>query len=288
MLKPIRLIAVLLTCVALLSATGSAVPHVSAAPLLATAPDLGTAIAFAALGASAVTNTGASIVDGNLGVSPGTAITGFPPGTVNGTIHPNDAVAVQAQSDVTAAYNDLAGQACNTVLTGQDLGGMTLAPGVYCFDSSAQLTGALTLDAQGDANAVWVFQIGSTLTTASNASVTVINGGVRCNVWWQVGSSATLGTNTTFAGNVLALTSITANTSASMFGAALARTGAVTLDTNHISKCFGPNAVALQEFKATSAAGLPLGLGAGAALLAALGLIIVRRRAAAIASHPES
>ena len=118
---------------------------------------------------------------------------------------------------------------------------MTLAPGVYCFSTSAQLTGNLVLDALGDPNAVWVFQIGTTLTTASNSSVAVINGGKRCNVWWQVGSSATLGTGTVFAGNILADQSITLNTSASMFGAALARNAAVTMDTNTISKCFGPN-----------------------------------------------
>ena len=108
------------------------------------------------------------------------------------------------------AYNDLAGQACDTNLTGQDLGGKTLTPGVYCFNTSAQLTGDLVLDAQGNPAAVWIFQMGSTLTTASNASVVVINGGSSCNVFWQVGSSATLGTGTAFKGNILALASITA------------------------------------------------------------------------------
>ena len=162
---------------------------------------------------------------------------------------------------------------------------MTLAPGVYCFSTSAQLTGNLVLDALGDPNAVWVFQIGTTLTTASNSSVAVINGGKRCNVWWQVGSSATLGTGTVFAGNILADQSITLNTSASMFGAALARNAAVTMDTNTISKCFGPNAIALREFQATSAAGSPYGLGAGAALLLALGLIVIRRRVLATPSR---
>ena len=156
---------------------------------------------------------------------------------------------------------------------------MTLAPGVYCFSASAQLTGNLVLNALGDPNAVWVFQIGTALTTASNSSVAVINGGNRCNVWWQVGSSATLGTGTVFAGNILANQSITLNTSASMFGAALARNAAVTMDSNTISKCLGPTAIALREFQATSAAGFPFGLGAGAALLlSALGLIVMRRR----------
>jgi type VI secretion system secreted protein VgrG len=207
--------------------------------LAAVAPTLGAAKTFAVLGASTVTNTGSGVLTGDLGVSPGLAITGFPPGTVTGTTHAGDAVALQAQSDVTTAYNALAGQACNTVLTGQDLGGMTLMPGVYCFSSSAQLTGTLTLNAQGSASAVFVFQIGSTLTTASNSVVQVINtgGGSDCNVFWQVGSSATLGTSTTLAGSILALTSITLTTGANVSGQALARTGAVTLDTNAVSVC---------------------------------------------------
>ena len=208
-----------------------------AARLTATAPGLGTAASFAVLGGSTVTNTGATVVDGDLGVWPGTEVTGFPPGEVTGTIHAGDEVAEQAQSDVTIAYEDLAGQACDFDLTGQDLGGQTLVPGVYCFDTSAQLTGVLTLDAEGDPSAVWVFQIGSTLTTASNSSVAMINAGDQgpCYVFWQVGSSATLGTDTVFAGNILALTSITLDTGAQMEGRALARNGAVTMDTNNIS-----------------------------------------------------
>jgi len=201
----------------------------------ATAPSLGSAQGFAVLGGSTVTNTGATTVTGDLGVSPGTAVTGFPPGTVNGTTHAGDAVALQAQSDVTTAYNNLAGQTLDVDLTGTDLGGLTLTPGVYRFSSSAQLTGLLTLNAQGNADAVWVFQIGSTLTTATNSSVLVINSGQNCNVFWQVGSSATLGTTTTFVGNILALTSITLNTGASVSGRALARNGAVTMDTNTVS-----------------------------------------------------
>jgi ice-binding like protein/putative Ig domain-containing protein/exosortase sorting signal-containing protein len=203
----------------------------------ATAPSLGTAQTFAVLGGSTVTNTGSSVVTGDLGVWPGFAITGFPPGVVVGVTHAGDAVALQAQSDLVTAYNALAGQACDTDLTGQDLGGMTLTPGVYCFSTSAQLTGTLTLDAQGSASAVFVFQIGSTLTTASSSAVRVINGGSSCNVFWQVGSSATLGTGTTFAGSILALTSITLNTSASVAGRVLARNGAVTLDTDSASGC---------------------------------------------------
>jgi uncharacterized repeat protein (TIGR01451 family) len=200
------------------------------------APTLGTAQNFAVLGSSTVTNTGPTVITGDLGVDPGTAITGFPPGTVvGGTTHAADAVALQAQSDTTTAYVNLAGQTCNTSLTGTDLGGLTLVPGVYCFSSSAQLTGKLTLDAGGNPSAVWVFQIGSTLTTASSASVVVINGGQLCNVFWQVGSSATIGTSTNFIGNILALTSITITTNASVSGRALARNGAVTMDSNVIS-----------------------------------------------------
>lgn len=202
-----------------------------------TAPPLGTTTTFAVLGGSTVTNTGTSVLTGDLGVWPGLAITGFPPGNVTGTTHAGDAVAQQAQTDLTAAYNNLAGQACGTVLTGQDLGGMTLAPGVYCFSTAAQLTGTLTLDAQGDPGAIFIFQIGSTLTTASSSSVQLINGGSSCNVFWQVGSSATLGTTTTLAGSILALQSITLTTGATVSGQLLARNGAVTLDTGNVGIC---------------------------------------------------
>ncbi|MEO6350724.1 MAG: ice-binding family protein [Candidatus Limnocylindrales bacterium] len=197
---------------------------------------LGTAGAFAVLGGSTVTNTGPSIINGDLGVSPGTAVTGFPPGIVNGTIHAADATAAQAQADLTVAYNNAAGQACNTNLTGQELGGLTLTAGVYCFDSSAGLTGALTLNGQGQAGARFIFQVGSALTTASSSSVNLINGARPCNVFWQIGSSATLGTATSIVGNIMALTSITVTTGATLKGRALAQNGAVTLDTNVITK----------------------------------------------------
>jgi hypothetical protein len=196
---------------------------------------LGTAQSFAVLGGSTVTNTGPSVLTGDLGVSPGAAITGFPPGTATGITHAADAVALQAQSDVTTQYNALASAACTADLTGQDLGGKTLTPGVYCFSTSAQLTGALTLNAQGNANATFVFKTGSTLTTASASSVAMINGGNPCLVAWQIGSSATLGTTTSFIGNLIALSSISLNTGANIIGRALARNGAVTLDTNNIS-----------------------------------------------------
>ena len=207
---------------------------------------LGTSQSFAVLGGSTVTNTGSSVITGNVGVSPGSSITGFPPGIVaGGSIHAADAVASQAQSDLTTAYNAAAGTPCGVDLTGQDLGSVgTLTPGVYCFTSSAGLTGTLTLNFQGNPNALFLFKIGSTLTTASGSSVVLTNtGGTTCptNLFWQVGSSATLGTGSSFAGNILALTSITMTTGAALTGRALARNGAVTLDTNtvNISACAG-------------------------------------------------
>ena len=196
---------------------------------------------FAVLAGSTVTNTGPSVINGNVGVSPGTAIVGFdPPGIVTApyTIYVNDGVAVQAQSDLVAAYTGLSVRPPTVNLTGQDLGGLTLGPGVYTYDSSAQLTGTLTLDAKGNPNAVFIIKSGSTLTTASASNVVLVNGAQAGNVFFVVGSSATLGTDTTFNGEILALTSITLNTGADITcGAALARNGAVTLDTNTISVC---------------------------------------------------
>ena len=212
------------------------------------APPLGQAGGFAILGGSTVTNTGATAAIGDVGVAPGTAITGFPPGTLTGTLHSNDAVAQGGQTDLVAAYNALAGQACNTNLTGTDLGGLTLTSAVYCFSSSAQLTGTLNLDAQNNPNAVFIFQIGSTFTTASAASVVVINGGSDCNVFWQVGASETLGTGSALVGNTLALTSITLTTGASSHGSLLARNGAVTMDTNQIGVCTPTTPVTLESF----------------------------------------
>jgi hypothetical protein len=208
----------------------------------ATQVNLGTADNFAVLGGSTVTSTGSSVMNGDLGVSPGTAVTGFPPGIVNGTIHAGDATAAQAQSDLTIAYNNAASQSYNVDLSGQNLGGMTLIPGVYRFSSSAQLTGTLTLDAQGDPDAVFIFQIGSTLTTVTTSSVVLENSAQACHVFWQVGSSATLGTGTNFKGNILAQASITVTTGANTEGRMLARTGAVTLDTNTITRaiCASP------------------------------------------------
>jgi hypothetical protein len=238
MRKPIRLVVILFILAVFLPATGSPIFNISAASL-AVAPTLGAAESFAVLGGQTVTNTGPTMINGDVGVLPGSAITGFPPGVVvaPGVIHAGDALAAQAQNDVTLAYNALVAQACDFNLTGQDLGGLTLTPGVYCFGTSAQLTGQLRLDVQGDPNAVFIFKIGSTLTTAANSSVVFVNGGPSCNVFWQIGSSATFGIASDLVGNVIALTSATLTTGASVTGRVLAHDGSVTLDTNTIARC---------------------------------------------------
>jgi uncharacterized repeat protein (TIGR01451 family) len=196
---------------------------------------LGTAEGFALLAGATLTNTGPSVISGDLGLSPGSAVTGFPPGTLNGAAHVTDAVALQAQSDLAIAYTDAAGRSSTQTISA-GLGGRTLGPGVYSSGSSLGLTGDLVLDARGDPQAVFVFQAGSTLTTAAASRVRLINGAQECNVFWQVGSSATLGTSSVFRGTILALTSISATTGATIHGRLLARNGAVTLDTNTITK----------------------------------------------------
>lgn len=203
---------------------------------LSSVPSLGAAAGFVLLGASTVTCTNLSAVTGDVGVSPGTAITGFNPScTITGAIRARDTLAAQGHADSRTAYGALKSVACERNMTSLDLGGRTLPPGVYCFNSSAGLTGALTLDGGGDSNAKWIFQIGSTLTTATRSSVVLAGGARAGNVFWQVGSSATLGTGTAFKGNILASASVSLVSGASLVGRALALNGAVTSDHNAAS-----------------------------------------------------
>jgi len=196
---------------------------------------LGAAAAYAVLAGTTVTNTGPSTVHGSLGVSPGTAVTGFPPGIVsNGVIHAADANALAAKAALTVAYNDATSRTTTATISA-NLAGSTLRAGVYTGGALA-LSGTLTLDAHGDPNAVFVFQAASTLVVASSARVLLVNGAGACNVFWRVGSSATIGTSAHFAGTVLALTSISAKTNASIDGRLLARNGAVTLDANTFTR----------------------------------------------------
>jgi len=209
---------------------------------------LGTASSYGVLGATTVTNVPAlgTVINGDLGLWPGTSITGFPPGVVNGTTNNGNAAAQQAQADALTAYGVLAGLPVTADLTGLVLGNLGTVPlldsGVYFFSSSAQPTGQLTLDFQGLNNALVAFQIGSTLTTASGSSVLIINPGTHDEVFWQIGSSATLGTGTALYGSVIAQDSITLNTLATIdCGRAIALTGAVTMDDNTVStgNCVG-------------------------------------------------
>lgn len=227
--------AALTTTVAALLVGGAAVSGLPAAHAADATVDLADATSFAVLAGSAVSNTGASVIDGDVGLSPGSSVTGFPPGLILGTVHVSDEVARSAQSAVTRAYLDAESRTGRNV-TDRDLGTMpTLTPGVYEASSGMSLTGTVTLDAQGDPGAVFIFNAGSTLVTASNSKVNLVNGATACNVFWQVGSSATLGTGTDFAGTILALTSVTLTTGADIVGRALARNGAVTLDSNDIT-----------------------------------------------------
>ena len=194
---------------------------------------LGSAASFSVLAGSTVTNTGPTTMFGDLGLSPGSSVTGAP--QVLGQTHVDDAVAIGAKNALTTAYNDAAGRPSNGS-AGTDLSGQTFLPGVRTASSSLLLSsGSVTLDAQGDPNAVFIFQIGSTLITGSGTTVSLVNGAQACNVFWQVGSSATLGTGTRFVGTIMASASITANTAATIHGRLLAQTAAVTMDTNTIT-----------------------------------------------------
>ena len=198
-------------------------------------PALGGADSFVVLAGSTVTSTGATALTGDLGVSPGTAVTGFPPGTLTGTISAGNATSATAMTDLTTAYNDVAGRTVAPVTVAGNLGGLTLPPGLYKSTSSLAISsGNLTLDAQGDANAVFLFQMASTLTTTSGRTVVLTGGAKASNVFWQVGSSATLGTNSVFKGTIMANQSITMATGASLNGRALARIGAVALANNAV------------------------------------------------------
>lgn len=270
---------------------GVVIALVGAVPASAQQPPvgLGTAASFAVLAGETITNTGPTTITGDVGLHPGTAVTGFGSVTLNGALHATDAVAEQAKVDLVTAYDDAAGRVpVTTVAT--ELGGQTLTAGVYNSASGTfQITGALTLDAQGDPNATFVFQMASTLVTASASSVNVINGGTACNVYWQVGSSATLGTGSTFRGSILALTSISLTTGATIEGRALARNGAVTMDTNTISQATCQPApttttsttTGATTTTATAATSLPR-TGSSLTLVTVIGLLMAGSGAAAL------
>jgi len=217
----------------LISLTAIIIAAQTTAALASTAPGLGTAGSYAILaGTPSITNTGQSVVSGSVGIAPGSAVTGFPPGTVvNGTIQAGTGPALTAKNDLTAAYGVAASSPCNFNKTGQNLGGMTLTPGTYCQTAAPTLTGVLTLSGNG----VFIFQLGSTLVTATGASVVLTNGAQPCNVYWQVSSSATINTTSNFVGTVMALTTITVSNGAVVQGRLLARNGAVTLINDKIT-----------------------------------------------------
>jgi len=243
------------------SLAGLIVFFVPATAWAATLVPLGTAGNYAVLASATVTNTGPSWITGQVGLSPGTSVTGFPPGT-SGLQDIANAAAILAKTDLTAAYNNAAGQTPFITLSG-DLAGRTLVAGTY--RSTGGLTGTLVLDGGGVTTGVWIFQMPSTLVTASSSRVTLINGAQPCDVFWQVGSSATLGAATTFVGNILANTSITMITGATLLGRALAGavapSGAVTLDTNRIIQPAGCGYAAPAFVPPPAGSALPPSLG---------------------------
>ena len=223
------------TSVLALAIVGSLVVLGSDAAAAPVAVGLGTADSFAVLAGTGITNTGPTTITGDIGTFPTATITGLTSLTLSGTNHAGDSVTQGAKTDLTTAYTTAAGEGPTTAIAA-DLVGQTLKPGVYNSASAVGLSGVLTLDAAGDPNAVWVFQAGSTLITASGSKVVMLNGAQACNVFWQIGSSATLGTNSTFTGTMMALTSISLQSGATVDGRVLARNGAVTLDHNTITR----------------------------------------------------
>src|SRR6202011_2987701 len=248
-----------------------------ASAFAATQPRLGTALNFTVLAASTITNTNSpTVVTGNLGLNPGTSVTGFPPGTVTGVKEIHNATALGAKNDLATAYNDAFTATSTSDLTGQDLGTKNLGPGVYTYSSSAQLTGLLTLTGNG----VYIFKIGSTLTTASDAVVRVLGGAQACSVWWQIGTSATLGTGTQFQGNLMASASITMNTGANILtGRAMALNAALTLDNNRISPPAGACAAGTGATPSPSSTGTvpvpPTGAGNPNSMLLVVGVVMI-------------
>ena len=216
--------------------------------------NLGNASQFGVLAGAGITNTGTTTITGDIGTFPTTTITGLGTVVLNGTNHAGDSVTQSAKPDLVSAYDNAAGQAVSTQYgTTQELGGLTLSGGVYNVSASFGVTGTLTLN--GDANSVWIFQMGSTLTTASNSHISLTGGAQASHVFWQVGSSATLGTNSQFSGTILAMDSITLTTGAAILGEVLARNGAVTMDGNTINAVPEPSSILLSVFGAVAVFG---------------------------------
>jgi len=203
-----------------------------------TQPSLASITNFVILAGASITSTNATIITGNLGLCPGTSISGFPPAILNGTLHVNDLIAIQAKLDLISVYNDLMGRKSTDIVTlSGNIGGLTLTPGLYKSTSTLAISsGDLTFDAKGDTNAIFIIQIASSLTTTSGRKVILTDGAVASNIYWQIGSSATFGTTSVFKGTIIALQSITFNTGATLNGRALVRNGSITMIGNTITK----------------------------------------------------